>query len=46
MRRGTTGQGNDKAEGHPEADGMETEGIIYADVTSQRSLANHVCMYK
>ena len=57
LRRGTTGQRNDKAEGHSEADGMETEGhskadgmetegIIYADSTSQRLLVNHVCMYK
>ena len=46
MRRGTTSRGNDKIEGHPEADGMEIEGIIYADGTSQRLLANHVCMYK
>ena len=44
--RGTTGRRNDKAEGHSEADGMETEGIIYADGISQRLLANHVCMYK
>ena len=57
LRRGTTGWRNDKAEGHSEADsmdteghskadGMETEGIIYADGTSQRLLVNHVCMYK
>ena len=46
LSRGTTGRRNDKAEGHSEADGMETEGIIYADGTSQRLLANHVCMYK
>ena len=44
--RSTTGRGNDKAEGHPETDGTQTEGIIYADGTSQRMLANHVCMYK
>ena len=25
---------------------METEGIKYADGTSQRFLVNHVCMYK
>ena len=37
---------NDKAKGHSEADGMETEGIIYADGTSQRLLVHHVCMYK
>ena len=57
LRRGTTSRRNDKAEGHSEADGMETEGhskadgmetegIIYADGTSQRLLVNHVCMYK
>ena len=33
-------------EGHSEANDMETEGIIYADGTSQRLLVNHVCMYK
>ena len=33
-----------KTEGHSEADGMETEGIKYADGTSQRFLVNHVCM--
>ena len=48
---------NDKAEGHfeangmetegqSEADSMETEGITHADGTSQRLLVNHVCMYK
>ena len=37
---------NDKAKGHSEADGMETEGIIYVDGTSQRLFANHICMYK
>ena len=46
LRKGTIGWRNDKAEGHSKADGMETEGIIYANDTSQRSLANHVCMYK
>ena len=57
LRRGTTSRRNDKAEGHSEAngmetkrhsevDGMETEGIIYADGTSQRLLVSHVCMYK
>ena len=46
LRRETTGRRNDKVEGHFEADGMETEGIIYADGTSQRLLVNHVCMYK
>ena len=57
LRRGTTGRRNDKAEGHSEADGMETEGqskansmetegITHTDGTSQRLLANHVCMYK
>ena len=46
LRRGTTGQRNDKVEGHSEADGMETESIIYANDTSQRLLVHHVCMYK
>ena len=46
LRRGTTGRKNDKAEGLSEADGIETEGIIYADGTSQRLLVHHVCMYK
>ena len=46
LRRGTIGRRNDKAKGQSEADGMETEGIIYADGTSQRLLVHHVCMYK
>ena len=44
--KSSTGRRDNKAEGHPEADGMKTEGIIHADGTSHRLLANHVCMYK
>ena len=57
LRRGTTGRRNDKAKGHSEANGMETErhseadgiqieGIIHLDGSSQRLLVSHVCMYK
>ena len=44
--KSSAGRRDNKTEGCPKADSMQTEGTTETDGTRQRMLANHVCMYK